>query len=82
MLWIMVCVVTGVGGGKLADMEDRSPFVWGIATAVVAYFLSGFLGAWFGLAPVAALAACFAALWFMKSKDDADRGGGGGKVTR
>ena len=82
MVWIMVCVVTGVIGGKLAEMEDRSPYVWGVVTAVAAFFISDFLGAWFGLAPVAALAGCFAALWFMKSEDDADRGGGGGKVTR
>jgi len=81
MLWIMVCVATGIVGGKLADIEDRSPFVWGVATAVVAYLLSGYMGAWFGAAPVAALAACFAGLWFLKSRDD-KRSGGGGKVTR
>ncbi len=80
MLWIMVCIVTGVVGGKLADTEDRSPYLWGAATAVATYVLSGVLGAWFGLAPVLALAALFAALWFMKSRDD--EGGGGGKVVR
>jgi len=81
MLWIMVIVVTGIVGGKLADIEERSPFVWGIATAVVAYVLSDVMGAWFGAAPIVALAACFAGLWFLKSRDD-KRSGGGGKVTR
>lgn len=77
MLWIMVCVATGIVGGKLADIEDRSPYAWGAGTGALAYFASGWLGAWFGLAPLLALAVCFAGLWFMKSRDDAGRGGGG-----
>jgi hypothetical protein len=82
MLWIMVIAVTGVVGGKLADIEDRSPLVWGVATALVAYVLSDVLGAWFGLAPVVALAACFAGLWILKSRDEKKSGGRGGKITR
>jgi hypothetical protein len=82
MLWIMVIVVTGVVGGKLADIEDRSPWLWGVGTAVVAYVLSDLLGPWFGLAPVIALAACFAGLWIMKSRDEDKPGGRGGKITR
>jgi hypothetical protein len=82
MFWIAVCVATGIVGGRLADMEDRNPYVWGVATGAFAYFASGPLGAWFGLAPFLALAACFVVLWAVKSRDDADRGGGGGKVRR
>jgi hypothetical protein len=78
MLWIMVCVLTGIVGGKLADMEDRSPTIWGVATALTAFVASDFMGAWFGLAPVAALAACYAGLWIMKSRD----GDRGGRITR
>jgi CHASE2 domain-containing sensor protein len=82
MLWIAVCVATGMVGGKFADIEDRNPYVWGAATAAFAYVASGMLGAWFGLAPFLAIAACLAGLWAMKSRDDADRGGPGGKIVR
>ena len=82
MLWIAICVATGMIGGKLADMENRNPWVWGAATAAAAWFASDLLGAWFGLAPFLALAACYGALWAMKSRDDADRGGPGGRVVR
>ena len=81
MLWIMVCVATGIVGGKLADIEDRSTYLWGAGTAGLAYLASGWLGDWFGLAPLLALAVCFAGLWILKSRDDSRRGGGG-KVVR
>jgi hypothetical protein len=80
MLWIMIVVTTGIAGGKMADIEHRSPWIWGTATAVASYALSVLLGVWFWFAPFATLIALFAALWFLKSRDDARRGGG--KVVR
>lgn len=81
MLWIMVCVATGMVGGKLAAIENRSPYLWGAATGALTYFVSGLLGAWFGVAPLLTLAGCFAGLWIAKSRDDAG-GRGGGKIVR
>jgi hypothetical protein len=68
--------------GKLADMEDRNPYVWGVATAAFAYVASQVLGAWFGLAPFLAVPACLAGLWATNSRDDADRGGPGARIVR
>jgi len=81
MLWIVAIVSTGVVAGKMADIEGRSAIVWGVSTAVSAWFLGDLLGQWYFLAPIAALAACFAGLWYAKDRDER-RGGRGGKITR
>jgi hypothetical protein len=78
-MWIAVCVATGVAGGRMADIEDRNPYVWGFATGAVAWFGGDLLGEWFWFAPVLALAACFAALWVMKARDG---DGPGGRIVR
>ncbi len=80
MLWIIVIVATGIAGGRMADIEHRSPWIWGIATAGATDLLGSLLGAWYGFAPFLALGALFAMLWFLKSRDDARRGGA--KIVR
>ena len=76
MLWIGVIVATGIAGGRMADIEHRSPWIWGVVTAGATYALGSLLGAWFWFAPLVALIGLFAVLWFLKSREDARRGGG------
>ena len=76
MLWIVMIVATGIAGGRMADTEHRSPWIWGVAAAVAAYVLGDLVGMWFWFAPIVTLIAVFVALWFLKSRDDARRGRG------
>jgi hypothetical protein len=81
MLGTAALVATGVIAAKMADIEGRSALLWGVAAFVAAWLLSDLLGVWWFLAPVPTLVACFAALWYLKERDERRRGGGG-KITR
>ena len=73
-------IFTGITVARMADIEHRSPWIWGIAAVAATIGLSELLGRWFWFAPPVTLIAAFAALWFLKSRDDARRGRG--KIVR
>lgn len=76
MLWYGMVAASGVAAWRMADFENRAPWPWAIGAVLAAYFLPSVMGNWGVLSPLAALAGTFAGLWWMRSRDDRNRGDG------
>ena len=69
MLGLVMLACAIFVAGKMADIEGRSPYLWGLGTGAAICALTWGLGAYLVFSNVIGLVGLFIALWIAKARD-------------